>query len=587
MHAVGLDSEVGRAEKIGVVGSPSSTSNLRLDVVASAAEKGLVGLFAFLKYHQDDSNAYAIGQISEVTLKNPFAEDQTMKSLTKERGEVPSITKSQDTHAATMMISAVFREEGEASRLLPGTFGTVPPTGTAVRIVNQNIMGRLVALHTNHVVRLGKVFGSDVLLPNWFRHFGESRDGGTGEAMHIGIFGKTGSGKSVLGKMIMLSYMRHETMSLLVLDPQGEFSKIDNDEVVRAHVKSLGKDLDVCDLSKLVLLPDWDLFKKILIDSQFLKKLGVRMDTNQKDAADEIEKILKCKGGTLYNTDAIPIDRAYERAAFDRVWRDLQDNKRLRRIYTENSAPYARVLDTLRTGDADEFYGEWKRVARLFGREGSGIRKIHDLLENISSKASNVTVINLSDTNAPKDVFWSDGVQKAAINHILDALVGVAQRKFDEGGSLNALVVLDEAHRLAPRTGTYGDEDASSLRSTLVDAVRTTRKFGLGWMFISQTLASLDKELLQQLRMYFFGYGLAWGSELAALKELIGGNDSALSLYQQFHDPASSLVGGEYSFMSVGPSSPLAFSGMPTFFNSLQFPEEFVASNGAGENNAP
>ena len=588
MYALGLDSEVGRAEKIGVVGSPSSTSGLHLDVVASAAEKGLVGLFAFLKYRQDDSNAYAIGQINEVTLKNRFAEEQTMKSLTKERGEVPSITKSQDTHAATMVISAVFREEGEDGNLLSNVFGTVPSTGTAVRIVNQNIMDRLVAPHAEHVVRLGKVFGSDVLLPNWFRHFGESRDGGTGEAMHIGIFGKTGSGKSVLGKMIMLSYMRHETMSLLVLDPQGEFSNIDSDEAVRAHVKSLGKDLDVCDLSKLVLLPKWDLFKKILIDSQFLKKLGIRMDTNQKDAADEIEKILKRKGGTLDDTNTIPLDRAYERAAFDRVWRDLQNNKHLRHIYTEGSPQYNRVLDTLKTqGADDEFYDEWKRVTRLFGREGSGIRKIHDLLENINSKASSVTVINLSDTNAPKDVFWNEKIQKATINHILNALVGVAQRKFDEGGSLNTLVVLDEAHRLAPRTGTYGDEDASALRSTLVDAVRTTRKFGLGWMFISQTLASLDKELLQQLRIYFFGYGLAWGSELAALKELIGGNNSALSLYQQFHDPASSLVGGEYSFMSVGPSSPLAFSGMPAFFNSLQFPEEFIGNNSAGENNAP
>ena len=111
-------------------------------------------------------------------------------------------------------------------------------------------------------------------------------------------------------------------------------------------------------------------------------------------------------------------------------------------------------------------------------------------------------------------------------------------------------------------------------KSTLLDAVRTTRKFGLGWMFISQTLASLDRELLQQLRMYFFGYGLAWGTELSSLKELISGNRSTLELYQQFHDPASSLGSKKYSFMSVGPSSPLAFSDRPLFFNSLQFPKE-------------
>ena len=56
---VELENEVGRAEKIGVVGSPSSTSQLRLDIIASAVEKGLVGSIAFLKYRQDDSDAYA------------------------------------------------------------------------------------------------------------------------------------------------------------------------------------------------------------------------------------------------------------------------------------------------------------------------------------------------------------------------------------------------------------------------------------------------------------------------------------------------------------------------------------------------
>lgn len=575
---VGLDSEVSRTEKIGVVGSPSSTSKLHLDVVASATEKGLVGQFAFLKYRQDDSESYAIGQISEVTLRNLFAEDQTMKSLTKERGEVPSITKSQDTHAATMMISAVFSEDDGG--LLPSRFGTVPPTGTAVRIVNQNIMNRMVAPHADHLAYLGRVFGSDVLLPSWFRHFGKSQDGGTGESMHIGIFGKTGSGKSVLGKMIMLSYMKHKPMSILILDPQGEFSKMNDNDAVRHFADSLEKRIDVYDLSKMILLPNWELFKKILVDSQFFKKLGIRMDTNQKDAADEVEKILCSKDSTLHGAHGkVSLHAAYKEDAFDRVWLKLRQDKHLGRIYTSKTTQYKRVLDTLTEENPDEFYAEWKRVAHLFGRKGPGVYKIRNLLEKIGGDAGSITVINLSNTDTPKDLFWNEDVQKATINHILGALVDVAQNKFAENRSLNTLVVLDEAHRLAPRAGISGDEDAYSLRNTLVDAVRTTRKFGLGWMFISQTLASLDKALIQQLRMYFFGYGMAWGTELTALKELIGGNDSALSLYQQFRDPASSLKDRKYSFMSVGPSSPLAFSAMPLFFNSLQFPKEFIASN--------
>ena len=58
----------------------------------------------------------------------------------------------------------------------------------------------------------------------WFKHFDTGADG-AGEAYHLGIFGKTGSGKSVLAKMIMLAYARYEKMGILVIDPQGEFSQ--------------------------------------------------------------------------------------------------------------------------------------------------------------------------------------------------------------------------------------------------------------------------------------------------------------------------------------------------------------------------
>ena len=71
---------------------------------------------------------------------------------------------------------------------------------------------------------LGTAYGSTVKMPMWFKHFGRGSQG-AGEAYHIGIFGKTGSGKSVLAKMIMTAYSKHTQMGIFVLDPQGEFAK--------------------------------------------------------------------------------------------------------------------------------------------------------------------------------------------------------------------------------------------------------------------------------------------------------------------------------------------------------------------------
>ena len=98
-------------------------------------------------------------------------------------------------------------------------------------------------------------------------------------------------------------------------------------------------------------------------------------------------------------------------------------------------------------------------------------------------------------------------------------------------------------------------------------------------MFISQTLSSLARDILTQIRVFFFGFGMGWGSELDSLREIIGGNREAIRLYQQFTDPQSAIRKKEYPFMTSGPISPLSFSGTPLFFNALEYPDEFFKKN--------
>jgi len=119
------------------------------------------------------------------------------------------------------------------------------------------------------------------------------------------------------------------------------------------------------------------------------------------------------------------------------------------------------------------------------------------------------------------------------------------------------------------------------VREKLADASLTTRKYGLGWMFISQSPLNLHRDILNQLRIHFFGFSLALGSEFQALREIAGGDPNALKLYQSFRDPHSvfdSLL-REYPFMTVGPVSPLSFAGTPLFFTAFNTPEEFLKAN--------
>lgn len=619
-------------EEIGVIGSPSSSSTLLVDILEPAAEARLVGAYCVIGFRQGGSDAYALGQITEVNMRNAFAEEPSMKGLIKQRGSVPPVSAEQDSHAADLMVSAVFEAEGGGGpdSVRQATMDTVPHTGTPVRRMSQQALDRLMEQYADGTVHIGRALGGNVLLPSWFRHFGPREKGGAGDALHIGIFGKTGSGKSVLAKMILLSYMRNREMSLLVLDPQGEFSAlVDDEEIMRHAGGGAGRAVRSYGLSRIALAADWDVFKRMLAASGFFTSLAIKAAANQGHAADQVQYILEGRykgrgvgggrdeegldayqsgreeeadpggngGGRGRNGGGdgrIPLDGAHTRDAFDRVWNTLRlevgvggggggRGKKttlpvLETIYA-GSTERSRVLAAMDRADTDYMYQKWRSVAALFTTEGrEGAVGLDDLIGGIGN--GDVVVVNLSEADIPSGLFWSERAQTMAVHHILNRLVLAAKKSFEDGGELNALVVLDEAHRFAPRERPEDDdEDALRLRAALRDAVRTTRKYGLGWMFVSQTLASLDRELLQQLRMYFFGYGLAWGRELDALRELIGGNRAAQSLYQQFQDPESSAGESKYPFMSVGPSSPLATSQIPQFFNSLQFPGEFLTEN--------
>jgi len=252
-----LDQLVDKAERIGVVGSPSSTGNLSLDILGSAVSKKLVGELAIFRYLQDAQQNYALGQITEITLRNIWHEDPTMRSLIRQRGRVDAVSERQDTHQGELTISAVFADNAGSYR--PSILGTVPATGTPICLVEDELLDKLLLPYRDQIFYLGHVYGSKPKLPLWFKHFDPGPDG-AGEAYHLGIFGKTGSGKSVLAKMILLAYARYPKMALLVIDPQGEFAKEMRGQPtgefqlpMRDALRRLGKETRVYSVRDLVL----------------------------------------------------------------------------------------------------------------------------------------------------------------------------------------------------------------------------------------------------------------------------------------------------------------------------------------------
>jgi DNA helicase HerA-like ATPase len=513
---------------IGTVLFPPTSLRVAFDILGAAAGRKLVGELAVFPFMQDGTSHYALGQITEVKLRNIWYEDATMRSLIRQRGRVDAVSERQDTHQGEMTVSAVFAHTAKGYE--PSMLGTVPSTGSAIHLVDDEVLSEMLSPYKSQLFYLGTVYGSKPKLPLWFKHFAPGPDG-AGEAYHLGVFGKTGSGKSVLAKMILTAYARYPQMALLVIDPQGEFAK----DIRGKHsgefqiplgglLKSLGKQTVVFSVRNLVL-DTWALFEQILFESIFFERLTIPRGENRELAcgilADKLQKA------------HVRLADLHSRASFDKAW-ELLGNETVQKNFYRTEASRARFQSVLTEASPDEFYQDyWAPVTELFRTDREKAQPVEAALQRLFSpehKNRPVLVVDLSREQAT-GTFWNDKIQSLVIKRLLQGVTQAAEKTYQQNHGLNTLVVMDEAHRLAPRDIPPEEEEAKAVRATLIDAVRTTRKDGLGWMFISQTLSSLHSEILHQLRISFFSFGLALGSEFQALSQLVGGRGKAIELY--------------------------------------------------------
>ena len=577
-----------RTRDVAVVGSPSTNTELTVDLLQEATEERLVGALVAFEAVQNGYPITSVGQIVGIELRNRWHEDSVFRNLVKRTGEIPPITNRQDTRTANLVVGATFRQSTNGFE--PEVLGMVPPTGTRVYRVDQQLLERLLEVYRSEIVYLGRAYANDVLYPMWFKHFG-SGPGGAGEAYHLGVFGKTGSGKSGLAKMMLCAYARHPQLGILVIDPQGEFSLelsgtrvgqqgLPLDQVVRG----LGRHIHVYRIEDLQL-DDWETFEEMLVSLGFCEELTITHPSNAKRAAEVMRNTLERaqnQGRARFSLAQL-MSRDAMRMALNAVINDQAIEyifpSREPRLRLKN-----RAEDILANRMDQVFTNRWQPIAQLFAA-GQNRRRLYGIVSDLMGTAGvtdprPVVVIDLS-ARGNQGGFWSEELQRRILGKLLNILVAQATASLSTQQSANVLVLLDEAHRHAPSGKLEEDSEADRLRSLLRRAVRETRKYGIGWFFISQTLGGLDNEILQQLRILAFGFGLAMGTEFDRLRDFVGGDKRALELYQSFRDPQSfpRRELQEFPFMAVGPVSPLAFSGKPLFFTAFTDPAEFLQVN--------
>lgn len=579
-----------RMQDVAVVGSPSTNTELTVDLLQEAIEERLVGALTAFEAIQNGQSITSIGQIVGIELKNRWHEDSVFRNLIKRTGEIPPITNRQDTRIADLVVGATFRQSTTGYE--PEVLGMVPPTGTRVHRVDQALLDRLLAVYRSEIVYLGHAYANDVLYPMWLKHFG-SGDGGAGEAYHLGVFGKTGSGKSGLAKMMLCAYARHPSLGILVIDPQGEFTlelsgirvgqqNLPIDEIIRRQ----GRQIQVYRISD-IQLDEWQTFEEILISLGLCEELTITHNNNAIRAAEVIRNYLE-RARNPEGRARFPLSQLGTLDALREALNAVLIQQSIEYIFPSREPRTRlqnRIQDILTNRLNELFIKRWEPIAQLFAA-GQNKRRLYGIVSDLmgtieTNNPRPVVVIDLS-ARGNQGRFWTEELERRLLGKLLNVLIAQSSTSLSTQRSANVLVFLDEAHRHAPSGRLDEDSEAERLRSLLRRAVRETRKYGIGWFFISQTLGGLDNEILQQLRILAFGFGLAMGSEFDKLRDFVGGDKRALELYQSFRDPQSFPRRDlqEFPFMAAGPVSPLAFSGKPLFFTMFTNAQQFLNVNG-------
>ena len=547
---------IDKEQPLGVIGSPSSSFEAVVDIRDINEESKLLGELVCFPVKEGDNTVLVLGQITEIETKNRWHEEPSFKGIIKRHGKLPNLSGIADNRIAILNVQSSFLLRGEG--INPHKLANSPSTGVQVKRVNNDIMKSIIQGYKNmaELVTIGSAYDTDVKVPFWFKHFGNSKDGGAGDSYHIGVFGRTGSGKTTTAANMILGYARNsQHMSILILDPQEQFYE-DNNVLPKGvkfedKIKQAGMNFFKYKVPEEVALPNnAKLFSQLLLNYGFIKyAFNILSSQKTEEMAEAIERYIETRIET-------GVKISEQNNLCGQLLHYFSRDENLQRVYSQRNRrqDVQQSIQTVLDHENHRAKDIFQNISNLFSEENK--TPLKDIVTEIVSKKGNVIILNISGRGAERGM---DDIETLYIKIIEDAIKEKGAELYAKGQQANCLVVLDEAHRFI---NTYSfNEKIKELTTSIIDAVRTTRKYGIGYMFITQTIESLHEEIRRQIRIFAFGYGLTSGSEFVKIKDIIN-DDAGAKFYRSFIDPSSN---NKFPFMFYGPISPLSFTGAPLF----------------------
>lgn len=561
---------------IAVVGSPNTTTTFTVDVLEAAHDRALdhawVTFEVVERYNGRPYRKRALCQIGGIVTRNRWHEDPVIRAVIKHQGALPALSGESDLTSAQLSALGVFLLDDNGRVLRRTTLSTPPPSGTLVFPADASTLHDLV--HTEPgIFYAGQSPGDGLPVPLTLRHFGSTEVGGFGEAVMLGVFGQTRSGKSIMAAQLLAGFAANPQLGILVLDPQGEFGRdrfAAGDHRVDFSLKKMfaqlrvNRDVTVISTDE-VALEGPEAFTELLRRAKFFESLGFKGANKEREAAERLASLLS----------ELADGEGRRRPIRDLRAADLP-------LLIKDLARFADVIYATRPGTTP---GEGQRAADVLARfnlDETRLRRIWaDALECFRTDTGRMPLSQLiqkvlTDRAVIVLSFAQDDADQTPyflLNEILTRLRQVIHKSFQGGQTSNALVLLDEAHLFA---GEHAAEssDGSRTRTLLAQSVRMTGKYGVGWMFITQTLHDFDKTILRQLQVKLFGQGFKLGSDREYVESELG--REGFHRYCSLPDPKRT---GRYTFMVTGPIVALGSLGTPLVLQGFRSVDDLIRSN--------
>lgn len=616
----------------GFVATPSSASLVKVLAKSTSEKTPVVGRMVHLDSEMEDGIYRAIGTVGNITTENNMMNDPiTLSSMVR---DVIGNLQGIDLRSAHINVQSVYRRpHGSKTWEQYGSqLPSSPGTRTLVHLLEPQDIQEIIP-DPEEVVYIGRFRGLDAPAPLVLPNFDSSRG-----AVHTGVIGRSGSGKTASASFILAAQMKHENHAVIVVDPQGQWNS-ENGFVfsVQKFAAGLGRKVETLRVAEDIRLPlDETLLAKLMTQVNLWANFR-RMGRENKEAlsVEVASRITYLSGATDMSPKSLLMrvfsDIASSRSALDRIYAAgerqdaLRHDLRLMAGETPDAPEIDGVLDMdFETNMAEEQQDAEQRLERILvkfapiinlfsSKNLSGQQRrslgghrgflnevlqvrpknpdtpapyvILDMSSDVSNKAKSdyaraTRQAGEEDQQREMRRLLDDAEIKALIiTTVLEELKTAAEDAFASGGgNLNTQIVFDEAWRYAPNTtGSQRETPIGELSALLEGFALDTRKYGIGWTYILQSPSDLNRGIWRQLSFVYTGYGIQ-GSDKRMLSDLMDekDRDAQMGLYNQFASPAST---GLYPFMINGPVSPLIFTNTPTFVNIYTDLADFIHDN--------